>query len=310
MANPTTTNPLPLSDAWPRLLADVLARGREVSPRGMRTLELPQHTVEVDARRPVLLVPERRLSYQFMAAEAYWILSGSDLLADIMPWGEKTVARFSDDGVRFFGAYGPKVVGQLDYVVAKLLEDPDSRQAGLTIWRESPPKTKDVPCTVAMFFSLRGGPRGTLPTGFAKAIGAPLRLETNVFMRSNDVWLGTPYDAFNFSMVAHLVCARLNQALGRSDGRPIEPSVVRLTAASSHLYKDQWDVARAIASDHNVHSHGASLAKCRCEIYRRPIEAPTPEGLWTDARALRQTLEALRHTKAGDPLRWWEGAEP
>jgi thymidylate synthase len=278
-----------MTEAWPALLRDVLAHGREVSPRGRRTREIPQHTIAVDMRRPVLLTPERKLSYQFMAAEAYWILTGDDRVETIAPWN-KNIGQFSDDGVKYFGAYGPKVLDQLDYVVAKLIEDPSSRQAGLTIWREKPPKTKDVPCTVAMFFSIRE----------PHVLGLDaLRLEANVFMRSNDVWLGTPYDVFNFSMVGHLVCARLNAALDKPDGRTIEPGALRLTAASSHIYETHWAEAKAIVES----TWAGNLV-----TGKRAPEPQTPDALFEDASALRHTLRELRDSKPGHDLRWWEVA--
>ena len=239
------------------------------------------HTIAVDMRRPVLLVPERKLSYQFMAAEAYWMLMGDDTVAGVAPWN-KNISQFSDDGVKFFGAYGPKILDQLDYVVGKLLEDHDTRQAGLTIWREKPPKTKDVPCTVAMFFSLR--------EGVDEGVSA---LEMNVFMRSNDVWLGTPYDVFNFSMVAHLVCCRLNQS-NWLPGSDVAPGMLRLTAASSHLYDTHWEAAAALQPETAlIRAHGTH-------------EPETPEGMWLDSTHLRQTLKNLRDSKPGDALRWWE----
>lgn len=272
-----------MTDVWPSHVFDVLYKGREVSPRGKRTLELPMYTVQVDMRRPVLLVPERKLSYQFMAAEAHWILSGSNRVDGLAPWSKgDSVSRFSDDGETFFGAYGPKVLGQLDHVVAKLVEDADSRQAVLTIWRENPPPTKDVPCTVAMAFSIRA-PSPTY-------VGAPRRLlEASVFMRSNDVWLGTPYDVFSFSMVGHLVCARLNAALRPDD--LVTPGPLRLCAASSHLYEENWAAAKQLA------------AQGRRD---RRLEPRTPEDMFTSSTVLRTMLSAVRDTKPGDPLRWWE----
>lgn len=283
------------SEAWLRLLHEVRWTGRDVAPRGKPTKELPMHTVCVDMRRPVLLVPERKLSYQFMAAEAYWMLMGDDTVAGIAPWN-KNISQFSDDGVRFFGAYGPKILDQLDYVVHKLCEDHDSRQAGLTIWRERPPKTKDVPCTVAMFFSIRAS-----------------RLEMNVFMRSNDVWLGTPYDVFNFSMVAHLVCCRLNQ-VNWLPGSDVSPGDLRLTAASSHLYDVHWEAAAALAPGPTssqfvggVRELGDLGETLRPLQLRQWLAEPeTPEELWLDTVHLRRTLKNLRDSKPGDALRWWE----
>lgn len=253
---------------WLETLEKALAQGKEVSPRGRKTLELPQHTVVVDTRRPVLLVPERKLSYQFMAAEAYWILTGDNRVETIAPWN-RHIAQFSDDGKVFAGAYGPMVVDQLDYVVKALAKDCDTRQAVMTIWRPNPPPSKDIPCTVALDFKLRDG-----------------KLNCHAFMRSSDQWLGLPYDVFNFSMLTHLVCGAYHMA----GQRPvIEPGTLYLTAASSHLYEEQWDSARKLIRQ--------SYASCT---------AKTPEKLYTSPAKLLATLEMLRDTKAGDSLRWWD----
>lgn len=259
---------LDASSVWFVTLRQILFNGLEVAPRGKLTKELPQHTMVIDMRRPVITVAERKLSYQFMAAEAHWILSGDDSVAGIAPYN-KHIAEFSDDGVKFFGAYGPKIRGQLDYVVGKLLADPDTRQAGLTIWRENPPVTKDVPCTVAIFANIRN-----------------MALNLHVFMRSSDAWLGVPYDVFNFSMLSHLICSRLNEA--RPGEMTIAPGQLHLTAASSHLYEPNWLAARELLR----------------AVYKS--QAPTPRELWTEEKTLRAWLGDLRETKPGDKLRWWE----
>jgi thymidylate synthase len=203
-----------------------------------------------------------------MAAEAYWILSGDDRVETIAPYSAR-IKDFSDDGVRFFGAYGPKIVAQLPYVVEKLLTDPRSRQAGLTIWRESPPETKDVPCTVAVFFAIRNG-----------------KLNAHVFMRSSDVWLGVPYDVFNFSMLSHLVCGLLNEQFDLGD--QVSPGKLYLTAASSHLYAENWEDAKFCTTS---------------QIFNQP---ETDVLLWNDPYHLMEVLRKLRDAKSGDPLRWWE----
>lgn len=254
------------SKTWLTLLNNILSSGASVAPRGKETRELLQHTIEVDMRQPVLMVPARKLSYKFMAAEAFWILSGDDRVESIVPYNSN-IAQFSDNGATFFGAYGPKVVDQLQYVVDKLVADNDSRQAGLTIWRENPQATKDVPCTVAIFFNIRGG-----------------KLNVHVFMRSSDAWLGVPYDVFNFSMLGHLVCAFLNHTADLG----VEPGTLYLTAASSHLYEVNWDVARECLN---------------AEMLPQNI---TPDALFESPQVLMDTLKALRDSRPGDYPRWWE----
>lgn len=256
------------SQVWLNAINDILTNGDLVSPRGKLTKEIPQRTIEVDMRKPVLRVPDRSLSFKFMVAEAFWILSGDDRVETIAPYN-KRIADFSDDGERFFGAYGPKIVAQLPYIIEKLQADEDSRQAGLTIWRECPPQTKDVPCTVAIFFNIRNR-----------------KLNCHVFMRSSDVWLGVPYDVFNFSMLGHLVCGLLNERRLTADA--VSPGRLFLTAASSHLYETNWgDAKMCLNSD--VHE-----------------QLETPKLLWNDPQFLMTELNALRDSRPGDPRRWWE----
>lgn len=214
------------SAAWLRTLDRILNDGDVVAPRGKATIELRHHKFQMSMRYPVVLCPLRKLSYTFLAAEALWILAGDDTVQGIAPYNPN-IAQFSDDGVRFFGAYGPRIVQQLDYVIGKLVEDKDTRQAGLVTWRINPPQTKDVPCTIAMFFSIRNN-----------------ELHCDVFMRSSDAWLGLPYDTFNFTMVALKVACAYNKAIAEHDKGNDVPSfrtfielgTLSVTAVSSHLY--------------------------------------------------------------------------
>lgn len=269
-----------MNQIWTSLLTRILLNGDEVSPRGRLTKEIRQATIEVDMNRPVITIPARKLSYTGMAAEAHWILSGSELLTEIEPYLPR-MKEFSDDGLTLFGAYGPRIRQQIDYVVNKLKDDHDTRQATLTLWHRCPSPSKDVPCTVAMDFKLRHRNRTSMNYKHT--------LNMHVFMRSSDAWLGIPYDVFSFSMVAHQVCCRLNY--GR-DFEQIEPGTLYLTAASSHLYEENWlDALRCI----NAEVEGSQY--------------PTPRHLWLSEPQLMFRLEQLRRSAKGDRLRWWESGQ-
>ncbi len=223
------------TEAWLKLLMTLTHAGRYVTPRGMGTVEVPHAWMAFDMMRPIVQCEPRKLSWKFLTGEALWILSGSDLVEDIAPYN-KYISDFSDDGEVFFGAYGPKVVGQLNYVVRNLVYDPESRQAVISIWRENPPKTLDVPCTCILQFMIRNG-----------------ALNCHVYMRSSDAWLGVPYDWFNFSMIALKVACEVNREAA-------VPPIVKLgamywTAGSSHLYEKNWqDVVQCMSwyHDHTV----------------------------------------------------------
>lgn len=284
----------PFDFTWLTLLQRLLTEGLPVGPRGTLTWELPQVTLTAALSRPVLTVPERRLSYRFLVAEAYWILNGDDQVSTIAPFNQH-IAAFSDDGATFFGAYGPRFTDQLPGVVQKLMDDPSSRQAGLTLWRANPPATKDVPCTVAVFFQLRND-----------------RLNVHVFMRSSDVWLGLPYDVFNFAMMGHYVAGFINQRRvgdAHRSGHPwlaasepvslVTPGTLFLTMASSHLYKANVEMARAIVEQPNIAAR--ALAPSRQQL-------PVPELLARNPGRLLATLAAARHGSPGN-ARWWEARD-
>lgn len=203
--------------SWGVLLKTLDGNGVWCETRGTRSLEVLGYQTVLDMRRSVMTWPGRELGYRFQAGEAWWILSGDDRVETISPYSRR-IADFSDDGVRFFGAYGPKIMQQTHQVVEKLTRDPESRQAVVNIWRENHPQTKDVPCTLSLQFLQRGG-----------------RLHCCASMRSSDAWLGWPYDVFNFSCVSLAVASML----------PSRPGLgtLRLTAGSQHIY--DRDLARA-----------------------------------------------------------------
>ena len=144
----------------------------------------------------------------------------------------KGYANFSDDGIFMRGAYGPKVIDQLGYVVDSIEKDNDTRQAVLNIWRERPGQSKDIPCTLNMQFLLREG-----------------KLHAVVNMRSNDVILGVTYDMFTFSMVAYSVVLLL-----RARGIDVDPGSLLVNAGSLHLYEKHYESAKRWVETNTSHS--------------------------------------------------------
>lgn len=206
--------------AWISLLDMVTNIGIESSPRGKKTKELLGIKSLIDMTQPVITIKERKLGYRFMAAEAAWIMSGDNRVNTIAPYS-KAISSFSDDGILFFGAYGPPIRDQLGHVVKALSEDRDSRQAVITIWRPNPRQSKDIPCTISCQFMIRND-----------------ALYCFMNMRSSDVWLGVPYDWFNFSMLSYGLCLLL-----RDKGINVQPGLLHFYAASQHLYEPNFEQA-------------------------------------------------------------------
>jgi thymidylate synthase len=172
------------------------------------------HPLWFDMSYPILTYAFRKISYNFMFAEAAWILTGDNRLWPLLKTAP-SMRKFSDDGIYMSGAYGPKIVDQLPWVINKLIEDCDTRQAVINIWRERPGPSKDIPCTISVQFLIRHG-----------------KIHTVVTMRSSDIWLGLPYDVFTFTMLTYLVAVEVQ----RRTKQPLELGTMYHTAGSRHLY--------------------------------------------------------------------------
>lgn len=270
--------------AWVIELLGVLESGNDVAPRGQVTKELLQQTSVIDMRRPVITLPERKLSTKFLGGEAYWILSGDNRVETIVPYN-KNIINYSDDGQTFFGAYGPRIMSQLDYVVDKLKSDSDTRQAVLTIWRENPPETKDVPCTVAVNFMIRDH-----------------KLNCHVYMRSNDLWLGFPYDVFNFSMLSHLVCCRLNAFVVENGGVIIEPGTLYHTASSRHIYEQHFEQVRQLVGQYTKQYDIATAVTNKLMTLGTD---ETPPEMYISEVHLMHVLDSLRKDGKSSEFKWW-----
>jgi thymidylate synthase len=218
--------------AWTRNLERVFTNGQVVSPRPGspftgNTLEVMNCSSTLDMTKPVVTIAGRKLGYRFLAAEARWILTGDNRVASIAPYSN-VISKFSDNGIDFFGAYGPRVVSQLGGVISALVSDQSTRQAVMSIWRMNPPVTKDVPCTTTVQWLIRDGALHCIDT-----------------MRSSDLWLGWPYDVFNFSMLSAMIALILRE----EHGIHLNMGNLSLNAGSQHLYERNHEQAKLCVSE-------------------------------------------------------------
>jgi thymidylate synthase len=166
----------------------------------------------------------RGLNVGIAAAEAAQLVAGyvdHTLLPRISP----AFKQFLDpDTQRFHGAYGDRIGTQIRDVVRRLKRDPDTRQAVVTLWNPllDNASARDIPCTVALNFAVVAG-----------------KLELRTQMRSNDIWLGFPYDVFMFT--------QLQQSVARALELP--PGPYTHGTWSLHLYKRDIERVEELRSD-------------------------------------------------------------
>jgi len=238
--------------------------GTEVNARGMATKEVQNYTTHIIHPHLPVYLPDRE-ARQFIGAVEALQLVGQLAAPDTVMRGSKSMAQYADEGI-FHGAYGQRVYGQLARAHSLLVKDHGTRQAVVSIYHGPNDLERfvaDVPCTLTIQFLWQGP-----------------RLGMRVSMRSNDVWLGLPYDLFQFTS---LQCAM-------ADALDVEPGEYCHTVGSLHLYLNDIDKARELRSVPQPESHefiyrprwgavGGGIAeisrRARAILAGRPVDDPT-----------------------------------
>tara|TARA_R110002020_G_scaffold155063_3_gene335873 strand:- start:52 stop:723 length:672 start_codon:yes stop_codon:yes gene_type:complete len=147
---------------------------------------------------------QRDWKLKYAQAEWQWYLSADpsiDKLGEIYGKIPPIWERMADSNRCVRSNYGWQWNrnNQIDYVIAKLKENPDTRHAAISIYdaKEWDTYKKDTPCTYAVQFTIIKG-----------------KLNMSVYMRSNDIWYGFCNDQYQFSMLQQLVAERLNLQIG------------------------------------------------------------------------------------------------
>jgi len=214
---------------YKQMIQAVLDDGLLVDPRGQVTLELPLSVIEL--KNPIdniVTLPSRKLNPIFMAAEFIWMMAGFDNLAMISHYN-KNMSKYSDDGVTLRGAYGPRLRSwygrdQLSLVLDKLQQDRYSRQAVVQIFDPvlDYVESKDIPCNNLLKFQIRDN-----------------KLNLSVFVRSQDVIYGFPYDIFHWTLLQEVLANCLDAGLG----------TYYHVVDSLHLYERDKQLAYKILDD-------------------------------------------------------------
>lgn len=158
----------------------------------------------------------RAFSNKYSTAELKWYWSG-DNSCETIGKHAKMWLRLSDDGKTNNSAYGyiiHKKYGkdQLQEVIKELEKDDTSRKAVIIINDPTIDKltTKDLQCTIGIQFLIRNN-----------------KLEETVYMRSNDVYFGLPYDYVYFLSLGHYIAKHFG----------IEVASYVHCATSMHMYE-------------------------------------------------------------------------
>lgn len=226
-----------LNHLWHSTLKTIMTQGDELDSRVGRTKEmLGFQAVLTNPLNNILLgFPERKFSLSYASAELLWYLSMTDKIEMIEAYAP-SYSKFTEDGIAF-GAYGarwkknpgwiqenaaffhPNGKNQLEAIILLLKEKPETRQAIITMWDSGDllhsiiGDKKDLPCTLTLKFYVRNN-----------------KLHLIADMRSNDAWLGLPYDVFCFTTLQRIVAAECRLQLGTYIHQ----------AGSEHIYEKNY----------------------------------------------------------------------
>lgn len=213
------------SNVYKKMCLYLLENGEKSSPRNMNTQEVEGAIIKVrNPRSRILNNKLRKVSIPFAIGEWLWHMEGRDDL-EMIQYYAPSYDKYSDDGKKLNGAYGPRIKRSLLKIVDVLKKDPDSRRAVVPIYgkEDAGLDSKDIPCTIGFQFLIRNN-----------------KLDMIVNMRSNDIFLGFPYDTFNFTMWQEYVACKLNLEIG----------TYTHIANSLHFYeKDREKIIKASLAD-------------------------------------------------------------
>lgn len=181
----------------------------------------------------LLTLRNRGFNPYFAIVEAAWILCGNNSLAPLSTI-IANYAKYSDDGETLNGAYGFRMrryfgQDQLSQSINLLKSIPSSRRAVLTLYSPddlSRADSSDIPCNTTVYLKIRHS-----------------KLDITIINRSNDLFLGIPYNVFVFNCIQKYIAHHLNLDIG----------VQRHFTDSLHLYEADIGNVECIIQTNSKH---------------------------------------------------------
>lgn len=192
-----------LNSLYVELINSLSQKGKEIVKEGRKIKELYPCVIKItNPKEGILVVKGRPYSPAFAIAEAIWNLAGDsdDWLCRYNPIYKKY---FTDGKLK--AGYGnrifnwDKTTNQFELVANRLKNEPQTEHANIIIFNPSYDliKPKFVPCITKLKFRIRSN-----------------KLHMSSFMRSQDMWLGFPYDINLLLTLFQLMAVQLNMEMG------------------------------------------------------------------------------------------------
>lgn len=223
------------NDVWSAALEKFRERSSvRIQPsRAGGTREL-LHTIFTikNPRQRWLTIRNPPINPAFAIAEVIWILNGRNDANFLLYWNRQ-LSQYAGNSLKYHGAYGYRLrrhlsLDQLERSWEALQKNPNSRQVVLQIWdgnldlpnADGSPRDADIPCNLLSLLKVRDD-----------------KLEWTQILRSNDLFLGVPYNFIQFTTIQEIVAGWLG----------IEPGHYHHFSDSLHIY--ERDLEAILLSD-------------------------------------------------------------
>ena len=189
-----------------------------------------------DPRKSVLSLPIRNMSRRYAAGELLCYIRGTNKKEDFAFYSKSWNKLANPDGT-INSAYGYRMFHRIDnsdvpqstenrfhYALTQLLENPETKNAVIMLRDDSdidPEHQKDRCCTLCLCFNIRDG-----------------KLNCRTIMRSQDLWLGLPYDVFCFTRLMQIMLYNYNASC--EDGKEVQLGTYTHQVLNLHLYEKDW----------------------------------------------------------------------
>lgn len=208
------------------LLAHVRDHGIDKTDRtGTGTRSVFGHQMRFDLADGFPLVTTKKTFFKGLAVEMIWFLKGDTNVRYLNDYGVRIWDAWADkDGnlgpvygkqwVRWAGPDG-KAINQIERLVNGIRTNPDSRRHIVNAWNVSDLSRMALPpCHMFYQFYVGNG-----------------RLSCQLYVRSNDLFLGAPFNIAEYALLVHMIAAQCD----------LDPGELVYTIGDAHIYANHMD---------------------------------------------------------------------
>lgn len=187
---------------------------------GTGTLSVFGHQMRFDLQQGYPLATTKKVFFKGLAVEMLWFLQGGTNIRYLNDHGVHIWDPWADDDGNLGPVYGKqwrdwvspdgKHIDQIARVVENIRTRPDSRRHIVTAWNVADLGEMALPpCHMTFQFYVGGG-----------------RLSCQLYVRSNDLFLGAPFNIAQYALLTHIMAQQCD----------LEPGDLVYTIGDAHLY--------------------------------------------------------------------------